>query len=56
MKKTKPTRKDKKAMEAREEMERYLKLKKYTRESLDKDIARWSANMRFLKERNKQLP
>ena len=49
MKKAKPTRKDKKAME---EMEKYLKLKKYTRESLDKDIARWTANLRFLKEAN----
>ena len=37
MKQAKPTKKDRKA---REEMERYLKLKKYTRESLDEDIAR----------------
>ncbi len=49
MKKNKPTKKDKKA---REEMERYLKLTKYTRESLDKDIARWTDNLRFVKEEN----
>ena len=51
MKRVKLARKDRKAME---EMEKYLKLKKYTRESLDADMARWMATLRLLKEtRNK---
>jgi len=51
MKRVKLARKDRKAME---EMEKYLKLKKYTRESLDADMARWTATLRLLKEtRNK---
>jgi hypothetical protein len=47
MKRVKLARKDRKAME---EMEKYLKLKKYTRESLDADMARWMATLRLLKE------
>ena len=47
MKKARPTEKERKA---REEMEKYLNLKKYTRKSLDEDIARWTANVRFLQE------